>query len=514
MKTRPDIRRHRSVLAGTMAALAISVFTTACARSPEPATPAEGRPLLLQISQGLLRGVDQEGVRTFRNIPYAAPPVGPLRWRRPQPAPAWTGERDAAAFGSDCVQNRPFWDDSQSRQTVSEDCLTLNVWAPKAEAPLPVMVWIHGGGFVMGSASQPVFDGHALAERGVIVVTFNYRLGRFGFFAHPALAADHPNEPQGNFGFMDQVAALTWVRDNIAAFGGDPSRVTLFGESAGGGSVLQLMLNPDARGLFQRAIVQSGGGRDRWPSLDEAAAVGRAFGDRNDAATAEALRALPADSLRGRLDILSPEKDTYSGPMIDGRLVMTSPVQGFASGLQAPVPLLIGATDNELVTVPAFLRGRLADETLTGARLQRNALEPIYGDDLNARAATDLTFVEPARRLAGLADEAGQSVWLYSFGYVAEAKRSEWAGAPHASELGYVFDTLNVVSGVHGPADQAAADRMADVWAGFARGEAPSWPAYDLRTDRLGLFDGRGVTAVVQPGAARLDALGALRDAR
>lgn len=502
--------RCGALVSGLAASLAL---TTACAPSPTPAVPAQGAAASVTIDQGALNGVDLGQVHTFRNIPYAAPPVGPLRWRPPQAAPSWQSARDASTFGADCIQNRPFWDDSQSRQTVSEDCLTLNVWRPERAEDAPVMVWIHGGGYMMGSASQPVFDGEALAARGVVVVTLNYRLGRFGFFAHPALSAQHPDEAQGNYGFMDQVAALRWVRDNIQAFGGDPDQVTVFGESAGGGSVLQLMLSRQARGLFQRAIVQSGGGRDNWPSLIQAQAVGQAFAEHNSVATANQLRALSADALKGRLDILTPEKDTYSGPMIDGQVMTSNPVQGFSAGRQARVPLLIGATDNELGSIPAPFRSRLANETLNEAGLQRNVVEPLYGDAFGTRMAGELNFVEPARALARLASD-GQPVWLYSFAYVAEAKRGEWDGAPHASELGYVFDTLGALSGTYSPADHLAADRVADAWVAFAKGQTPAWPAYSPNIDQLGRFDALGLTTINQPDASRLDALGALRSAR
>ncbi len=206
----------------------------------------------------------------LQGLPYAAPPVGPLRWRPPQAPAGWSGVRDASAYGDDCVQKRAGWDSTQSKLPVSEDCLTLNVWAPADAKGLPVMVWIHGGGFTMGSGSQPLFDGAKLARRGVVIVTLNYRLGRFGFFAHPALTAEGAGAPLGNYGLMDQVAALQWVKANIATFGGDPAKVTIFGESAGGGSVIQLMLMPSAQGLFRAAAVESGGGRDDWPTLAKA----------------------------------------------------------------------------------------------------------------------------------------------------------------------------------------------------------------------------------------------------
>ena len=206
---------------------------------------------VVRIDSGALRGITDQGVASFRNIPYAAPPVGKLRWRPPQAPRAWNKVRDASAFGPICPQNYNPSDNGVGPLPASEDCLTLNVWTPaEVGAARPVMVWIHGGGFVNGSASAPLYDGDALARQGVVVVTLNYRLGWLGFFAHPALSATQPGEPLGNYGLMDQIAALKWVQRNIAAFGGDPGNVTLFGESAGGMSVNKLMISPAARGLF------------------------------------------------------------------------------------------------------------------------------------------------------------------------------------------------------------------------------------------------------------------------
>ncbi|PWT84156.1 MAG: carboxylesterase, partial [Proteobacteria bacterium] len=217
----------------------------------------------VKIDTGRLKGATHDGVVSYKGIPFAAPPVGDLRWRPPQPAKPWTGVRSAQEYASDCAQ-KPFPGDAAPLGTPpAEDCLYANVWLPE-KAPsrkMPVMVWIYGGGFVNGGSSPSVYDGSQFAKRGVVFVSFNYRLGRFGFFAHPALTKENPNEPHGNYGYMDQIAALQWVRKNVAAFGGDPGNVTLFGESAGGGSVLTMMTSPMAKGLIHKAIVESGGGR-------------------------------------------------------------------------------------------------------------------------------------------------------------------------------------------------------------------------------------------------------------
>lgn len=519
-------------LAVVTAGLSLTLFTaSACALRPIPAEAPPGPAIEMRIAQGPILGVDEGAVLSFKNIPYAAPPVGDLRWRAPQPAAQWTAVRDTTAYGADCIQSRPVWDDSQSRQPVSEDCLTLNVWTPKARpgGPVPVIVWIHGGGFVMGSGSQPIFDGVRLAERGAVVVTFNYRLGRFGFFAHPALSAEAGDTPTGNYGLMDQVAALRWVQENIASLGGDPSRVTIMGQSAGGGSVLQLMNIQQAQGLFDRAIVQSGGGRDNWPALRatgdgrSAESVGATFAATQnlDNATVADLRAIPADRIKGRLDLLTPEKTTYSGPLIDGRFVTTQVMDGFRRGARSPVPMIIGATDFELATVPAMFRGMLADRTLEDAGISREQLMGVYGDrdSLNTLMPSELTFIEPARRLAALEASKQHPVWLYNFAYVPESKRHDTKGAGHATDVAYGFDTLRRLKDVASEADQQVATAMADYWVAFARdgrpdaANHPAWPRYDAASDLALLIRNDGIVVGPLPHSPRLDGLGRLRDA-
>ena len=273
--------------------------------------------------------------------------------------------RVADAYGHDCMQE-PFPSDAAPLGTPpAEDCLYLNVWAPEkpASAKLPVMVWIHGGGFVNGGASPAVYDGRHFARRGVVFVSFNHRLGRFGFFAHPALSSENPKGPLGNYGYLDQIAALRWVRKNVAAFGGDPGNVTLFGESAGGGSVNTLMVSPLARGLFHKAIVESGGGRAGGimtpRNLKEAEAVGVAFAKLagvtgEDAAALAALRKLPAPDLVRGLNMASmgQQRDTYAGPMIDGQIVAEEPETAFRAGRQARIPYLVGANNREFGFMP------------------------------------------------------------------------------------------------------------------------------------------------------------------
>ena len=329
---------------------------------------AAATPDLVKVDSGQLKGVVNNGVVSFKGIPFAAPPIGELRWRPPQPAKPWTEVRSAAKFAPDCLQV-PFPSDAAPLSaSLSEDCLYVNVWAPAASGSkkLPVMVWIYGGGFVNGGTSPAVYDGTKFAEDGTVFVSLNYRVGRFGFFAHPALSRENPKEPHGNYGYMDQIAALQWVKRNIAAFGGDPGNVTVFGESAGGGSVLMLLTSPLSERLFQKAIVQSGGGRDHLmglryidkssplgiPSSED---IGMNFAKSNGIESIgpealAALRALPAEKVVAGLNMatMGAAAQTYSGPMVDGRIVVESPQAAILAGRWSKVPVMIGATSADI----------------------------------------------------------------------------------------------------------------------------------------------------------------------
>jgi len=298
----------------------VSIFAAvALMISPPPSDRAAPQ---VRTQQGVLAGAAAQGVESYKGVPFARPPVGPLRWRAPQPPESWHGERPAADYGAICIQPPANGDPGVGPMPMSEDCLTLNVWTPadRGDEPLPVMVWIHGGGLNNGSGTAALYDGTNLSKRGVVVVTVNYRLGRLGFFDHPALAAERSaGEPAANYGLMDVVSALGWVQANAAAFGGDAGNVTIFGESAGGTMVTRLMIAPQARGLFHRAVVQSGLGRDDGTPLDRPRRDGGpSMQDRGQAfapdATAAQLRALPADSF------LQPAPSFYGGDLlvIDG----------------------------------------------------------------------------------------------------------------------------------------------------------------------------------------------------
>jgi para-nitrobenzyl esterase len=484
----------------------------------------------VKTESGLVSGVAADGVVSYKGIPYAAPPVGDLRWRAPRPAPAWTGARAAEAYGHDCMQE-PFPSDAAPLGTPpAEDCLYLNVWAPEkpASPKLPVMVWIHGGGFVNGGASPAVYDGSHFARRGVVFVSFNHRLGRFGFFAHPALTKENPEGPLGNYGYLDQIAALSWVQRNAAAFGGDAGNVTVFGESAGGGSVHTLMVSPLAKGLFQKAIVESGGGRAGGimtpRTLKEAEAVGVAFTKLvgvtgEDAAVLAALRKLPAaDLVRGlNLMTMGQQRDTYAGPMLDGKIVVEEPEAAFRAGRQARVPYVVGANNREfgfMPLLPQAVEGMLA--RFGAAREQVvAAYDPEKTGNMGEVGVglmSDGAMVEPARLMARLASAAGQPTYVYRFSYVASSIRKDTKGALHATEIPFVFETVRAKYGeATTPEDEAIAAAANAYWVAFARtgdpnGEGrPRWPAYSEKDDVILEFATTGPAAKPDPWRARLD---------
>ena len=480
----------------------------------------------VDVEQGVLVGRTGGVVSSFRGIPYARAPVGALRWRPPQAAGSWTGERDAGQVGAICVQPPSNGDPGVGPLPMSEDCLTLNVWTPTARTgPFPVMVWIHGGGFNNGSGTAALYDGANLAKRGVVVVTINYRLGRLGFFDHPALAAERAaGEPGGNYGLMDMVRALRWVQDNAAAFGGDAGNVTLFGESAGGAAVTRLMISPEARGLFHRAVVQSGLGRDTGVPLDRPSAIGgpslqdrgAAFARAVGARTADELRALPAEAL------LTPAPNFYGGDtlVIDGALVTGDVEAAFAAGREAPVPLIIGTNSAEFWWIrPSEISPYGAiDDALTSQ--ERVDLYAAYGgeDGYRAHVVSDLAFNEPARHLARLHARNGHPTWLYRFDVVPVSNPEPSGGATHASERPYVFDTLHTVERPMGERDARAATAMADYWTTFAtRGNPngpgrPDWPEFGAAPDRLLEFTNAGPVAKPIPFAERLDLIEAYYD--
>jgi para-nitrobenzyl esterase len=499
------------------------------------------------IDAGTIRGVASDDVLAFKGIPYAAPPLGDLRWRAPQPVEPWTGVRDATRPGYDCMQIP--YDDivAPFGATPSEDCLVLNVWRPAATPadPLPVMVWIPGGWYVNGGSSTALSDGSGLARQGMVVVSINYRLGRFGFFAHPALLAAHEG-PVGNFGYMDQIAALRWVRDNIAAFGGDPGKVTLVGESAGGASVLHLLTSPAAKGLFHRAIVMSGGGRRavaeramtggtaETPSADTIdAAFATTLGITGEADKAlAALRALPADALLGDLTfpvmtkaLLTQGTTEFPGtPMIDGVTVSDMLEKLFLGGKAASVPLIIGTTARD---APGFFPPRNDPFSYFGADAQTAATVFNPGGALSPEVvllgiAADMTMHEPARFVARSMTRAGNPTWVYRFIYVAEARDDRADGAAHAWELPYMFQTVEVVEGkATTDNDRQMARWFSGYIANFVKsgdpngGNMPAWPSFDpAKFDLMNFTLDDGPVFGPDSRAARIELIERVEDVR
>jgi len=483
---------------------------------------------VVHLDQGTLVGRTDADVAAFKNIPYAAPPVAERRWRPPGPAPTWDGERDASAYGPLCVQAVPQGDPGVGPLPMSEDCLNLNVWRPAgATEPAPVMVWIHGGGLVNGSGTAALYDGSHLARRGMVVVTLNYRLGRLGFFDHPALAAERPaREAAGNYGLMDVIAALKWVRANIAAFGGDAANVTIFGESAGGAIVNRLMISPPAQGLFDRAIVQSGLGRELQTPLDRRGAFdlpsarerGEVWAHGHNLITAADLRAAPAELT------LTPPPLFANGDLtlIDGQIVPGTVVAGFRAGRQATVPYMVGTNSAEFWWMkPTDRNGYgMIDDDMTW--LERATITAAYGGQagFDRGFITDAVFTEPARLLARLHAAAGRPAYLYRFDVSSPDNPEPHGGATHAIERPYVFGTLEMLPYPVTDQDRAVSEAMMGYWTSFARSgdpngvDRPEWPRAATRDTRLMMFRNAGAEAMVPPEDARLDWIELFRERR
>ena len=437
------------------------------------ACPALAAPKVA-TDQGPLSGVSDNGVASYKGIPYVAPPVGALRWQAPQPGPHWQGPRDASAFGPACPQHATDGLVVRANLPQSEDCLTLNIWAPEAtHGKLPVMVWIHGGGFTQGAASVPRYDGAALARHGVVLVSLNYRLGRLGFFAYPGLE-------NVNFGLLDQIAALQWVKRNIAAFGGDPNNVTLFGESAGGVAVEALMTSPLASGLFAKAISESGG-LFKTDSLNEAQANAQAFAAKLGATGPSALATLRAT------DAAKIVSDDESGPILDGRVLTQEVADAFTAGRMAKIPYIAGSNSDEGSQI-----GDGANDWLTqpfGDRLA--AVRALYEKDgklsdveFRHQIFNDRFFAGPAANTAAAVAQAGAPAYVYRFGFLTDLARQRGETAVrHGGELVFVFG-FGPMAAFAPPQDSAMSETMQAYWTNFAKTGDPNgaglpvWPKF------------------------------------
>ncbi len=458
----------------------------------------------VRVAGGLLEGTagSQPGIRAFLGVPFAVPPVGPLRWKAPEPAAKWTGVRKADQFGNRCMQTNPFAD-MVFHGAESEDCLYLNIWTPAKAATerLPVMVWIHGGGYTSGSGDEPRHDGTVLAGKGVIVVTINYRLGVLGFLAHPELTAESAHKASGNYALMDQVAALRWVHDNIAAFGGDAAKVTIFGESAGSLSVSAMMATPLAKGLFAGAIGESGahfGGTMTPATLAQAEKWGADFGTSVAAKSLAQMRAVPAAAL---IKAAAASKTKF-WPIVDGYVFPADPWDIFAQGKQAHVPLLAGWNSAE----QKFSVRRAPTAAAFEATLSKQFPDDLdaakkaypYGDDarqtlLSAVALASDNFIAYSTwKWIDVQTATGKApVYRYLFDQIIPTATGDAPagdpGAAHATDIEYVFSTLDSKKLAWRDSDRKTADLMTSYWTNFAKSGNPNgtglaqWPSYDAK---------------------------------
>jgi para-nitrobenzyl esterase len=461
---------------------------------------------------GTISGVREGGLNVYKGAPFAAPPVGDLRWRAPAPVAPWIGTRKANAFAPACMQDGVSMP-GETPPVVSEDCLYLNIWTPakSAQEHIPVIVWIYGGGYINGSASMPLYWGDRLAHKGVIVVTIAYRLGPLGFLAHPELTRESPHHSSGNYGLMDQIAALEWIQRNIAAFGGDPKNVTIAGQSSGSISVSILMASPLAKGLFQRAIGESGGLFEPLQLapkflLANAERDGEKYAASLGATSLQQLRRLPASELIGNAGgIVHPVIEPYVLPV--------SPYEAFTSGQQNDVPLLLGSNAEEAraLTDVTHVKAATFDSDLEKSFGQLPpALAAAYphATDKEAQQARldlerDLRFSWDMWAWARLQTTTGKSpVYYYSFRqqppFPAGSVYQGW-GASHFAELWYVFDHLDQSPWRWTKADRKVADEMSSYWVNFARSgnpnglSLPPWPAFTY-TDSKVLYIGEPTT--------------------
>ena len=470
-------------------------------------------------ANGVVNGTlgEDATIRIYRGIPFAAPPVGDLRWREPRPAANWTGVRDGSEFASRCTQARIYADMVFRDKGGSEDCLYLNVWTPKDAVgkKLGVMLWFYGGGFASGSSDEFRYDGEALAKKGIIVVECNYRLGIFGFFSHPELTKESPHHASGNYGLLDQVAALDWTVKNIGAFGGDPTNITIGGESAGSFSVSAQMASPLAIGKFRKAIGESGAFFSngsaplRTLPLAKSEAAGAKFGASIGANSLADLRAIPEDKLLQEIEAQWGKPDSYRpSPNIDGYSLTKSPVDTFAAGKQAHVPLLAGWNRDEVKMVVLFnpkkptpqsfaddAKAQYGDASVEFLKLYPASTDAEALQSAYSLASDNFIIFSTWKWLNAQVETAKVPVYHYIFEEVPAVKPGSTAGpnkipasevgARHAGEIEYVFGTLTWEALPWTPADFKVSELMTSYWANFiAKGDPngaglPNWPRYD-----------------------------------
>lgn len=461
---------------------------------------------IVSTNEGKVQGAFEDSVYRFKGIPFAAPPTGKNRWRSPQPPLSWDGVRDAKHYKTLALQVQypagSFF--KQPNYPQSEDCLHLNIWTPSLDNSnrLPVMVWIHGGYFNYGGGALPNYNGNNLAKHKVVVVTFNYRLGVLGFLAHPELSKESAHGVSGNYGLLDQVAALQWIQNNIASFGGDPENVTVFGESAGSWSISLLLCSPLAKGLFHRAIGQSGASTGPTPFLKAAKNgkkagedVGAKFSKAAGVNTLEELRALPFATI----EEAAKTSGFYTEPYIDGWLLPDEPRFIMERGAQLPIPILIGSNKDEATTfidpnqVPTTVEDFKQDLVRRYGTLSSRLLEayPVEGaeDILQAHLNRlgDQLFTLSMRHWAERSCTANTPTYLYYFTRVPNIPKKAYFGAYHGAEIPYVFDNLSKipVDGIFNTTDQELADHIIAYWVNFAyhgnpNGDhLPNWPKYE-----------------------------------
>lgn len=498
---------------------------------------------IVKIESGTIRGIKENDIESFKGIPYAAPPIGEFRWRPPQPVTPWTDIFDATAYGANCAQ-APWPRGAEGIADGScEDCLFLNLWVPTDRTSVtkfPVMVWIHGGGFVGGGGANPDSEGINFAKKGVILMTFNYRLGRLGHFAFPALNQEYPEEMKGSYAYMDQIAALQWVQDNISQFGGDPNNVTIFGESAGGVSVQSLLTIPNAQKLFQKAIIESGGGRDgvlTGRPIDQenadpnypisAQKIGINFAQKHgikntDSNALEKLRALTISEIvdGGQEYYEANNIPIYSGPILDGKLVVETAESVYKTNKTPKKAIIIGSNSAE---VPAGFINADSKEQLWSlfGSLAKEA-QKVYDPDgekklseLLTMVNTDKVWAEPARFTANAFEKKGAHSYIYLFSYVPESMKERFIyGAPHASEIPYVFNNLNARWGINmvTQSDVEVAEKMNAYWINFAKTGnpngvgLPNWPIFSEKSNKLLEIQADGnVVPKTNPKKVRLD---------